>query len=106
MDQVKIRAAIAAHGLKKDTEVTVAATSIVEGAISNGVFVELERYPSPGFPEEAVPDDVPKVTEPQDGVDDETPVPPVEDVQLPDAPPEDQPDEPAPKPKSTARRRG
>lgn len=96
MDQVKIRAAIAAHGLKKDAEVTVAATPIVEGAIGSGVFVELERFRSePEEPEE-----------PQDGVDDETPVPPVEDVQLPDAPPEDQPDEPAPKPKSTARRRG
>jgi hypothetical protein len=86
MDQVKIRAAVAAHGLAKDAEVTVAATPTVEGAITNGVFVELDRVRS----------------EPQDGEDDATPVPPVEDVELPDAT-----DEPAPeKPKGSARRRG
>lgn len=83
MDQVKIRAAIAAHGLAKDAEVTVAATPTVEGAIRNGVFVELARIPA----------------EPKDGEDDETPVPPIEEVELPDADVE-------PKPKGTARRRG
>jgi hypothetical protein len=69
MDQVRIRAAVAAHGLAKNAEVTVAATPTVEGAIRNGVFVELDRI----------------AAEPQDGEDDETPVPPVEDVNLPDA---------------------
>ena len=46
MDQVKIRAVVAAHGLTKNAEVTVAATPTIEGAIRNGVFKELERYPS------------------------------------------------------------
>lgn len=45
MDQVKIRASVAAHGLRKHDEVTVAATPAVEGAIKSGVFVELERIP-------------------------------------------------------------
>jgi hypothetical protein len=89
MDQVKIRAAIAAHGLAKDAEVTVAATPTVEGAIRNGVFVELARIPA----------------EPKDGVDDETPVPPIEEVELPDADVEPEAED-APKPKGTARRRG
>lgn len=96
MDQVKIRAAVAAHGLAKNAEVTVAATPTVEGAIRNGVFVELDRIKA----------------EPEDGVDDETPVPPIVEVPLPDV--VDEPDastdepttEPAPKPKGTARRRG
>lgn len=44
MDQVRIRAAVAAGGLRKNQEVTVAATPMVEGAISNGVYVELERF--------------------------------------------------------------
>lgn len=89
MDQVKIRAAVAAHGLKKDAEVTVAATPTVEGAIRNGVFIELERVKA----------------EPQDGEDDQTPVPPVENVELPDADTEP-PAEPETKPKASTRRRG
>lgn len=76
MDQVKIRAVVAAGGLRKHQEVTVAATPMVEGAIANGVFLELERYPfGPG---EA------------DLVDDteigEDPVPPIEEVELPEIP--------------------
>ena len=89
MDQVKIRAAVAAHGLAKDDEVTVAATPVVEGAIKNGVFVELDRIPA----------------EPQDGVDDGTPVPPIEEVELP-ADVEPQVDDPQDKPKASPRRRG
>lgn len=65
MDQVKIRANLAAHGLKKDAEVTVAETPLVAGAISNGVFIELERYPAE--PEE--------VSDPEE---------PIVDIPLPD----------------------
>jgi hypothetical protein len=95
MDQVKIRAAVAAHGLAKDAEVTVAETPIVAGAINNGVFVLLERNGEPI---------VPPTPEPQDGEDDETPVPPVENVELPDA--DTEPEEPPVKPKASPRRRG
>lgn len=45
MDQVKIRASVSAHGLRKNQEVTVAATATIEGAILSGVFEELERIP-------------------------------------------------------------
>lgn len=93
MDQVKIRAAVAAHGLAKNDEVTVAATPTVEGAITNGVFVELDRIPS-------------EPQEPQDGEDDEAPVPPVVDVDLPDAVDEPTTDEPAAPKSGSTRRRG
>ena len=63
MDQVKIRAAVAAHGLTKNAEVTVAETPVIAGAIKSGVFELLERIP-----------------------EDEAPVPNVEDVELPDPP--------------------
>lgn len=46
MDQVKIRASVAACGLRKGAEVTVAETPMVAGAIKNGVFQELERFPA------------------------------------------------------------
>lgn len=64
MDQVKIRASVAAHGLHKNAEVTVAETPTVAGAIRSGVFVELERFP--------------EVAPPEDDV-----VPPIVDVELP-----------------------
>lgn len=92
MDQVKIRAAVAAHGLAKNDEVTVAETPIVAGAINNGVFVLLERNGEPI---------VPPTPEPQDGEDDETPVPPIVEVPLPDVV-----EEPPVKPKASPRRRG
>jgi hypothetical protein len=98
MDQVKIRAAIAAHGLAKNDEVTVAATPTVEGAIRNGVFVELARIPETPLTQ-AILDDEDNVDDAQKGADDETPVPPIEEVELPDADVES-------KPKGTSRRRG
>lgn len=69
MDQVTIRAVIAAHGLRKGAEVTVAETPLVAGAIRNGIFKVLDRVPSSQdavppsqagtgetFPDETVPD--------------------------------------------------
>lgn len=58
----------------------MAATPMVEGAISNGVFLELERYPSALVDELA--DETP---------DDVTPVPPIQDVELPESDPLDEP---------------
>jgi hypothetical protein len=57
MDQVTIRAEIAAHGVPKGATVTVAETPVIAGAISNGVFTELDRI-SPKEPEsEAGPEE-------------------------------------------------
>ena len=70
MDQVTIRAVVAAHGLRKGAEVTVAETPLVAGAIHNGVFAVIDRIPSSQddtvppsqagtgetFPDETVPD--------------------------------------------------
>lgn len=72
MDQVRIRAAVSAGGLTKGAEVTVAATPQVEGAIRNGVYIELNRFKPEDF------------------------ITPVEDVELPESDPLDVPpfDEP------------
>ena len=84
MDQVKIRAVVAAGGLRKHQEVTVAATPLVEGAISNGVFLELERYPSGSFDDEPVRD--------------------IEEVELPESGEMDTPPLDEPKPKAPRQR--
>ena len=65
MDQVKIKAVVAAGGLAKNAEVTVAATPLVEGAIRNGVFQELERHPAEPVDVESDPLDVPPFDEPE-----------------------------------------
>lgn len=54
MDQVKIRATVSAHGLLKGQEALVAETAAVAGAITSGVFTELERYDDSIPPEPAV----------------------------------------------------
>ena len=67
MDQVKIQAVVAAGGLAKHAEVTVAATPMVEGGIRNGVFKELERYPAEPVDEPTDPvDETPKPPKPGD----------------------------------------
>lgn len=94
MDQVKIRAAVAAHGLRKGQEATVAETPAIAGAIDSGVFVELDRIPGDEQPESLLgtyneADESAASFEPDEPVDtsdpdDETPVPPTENVELPD----------------------
>ena len=78
MDQVRIRANVSAGNLRKGEEVTVAATPMVEGAINSGVYQELERFQSALVEEIAPPPE-------------ETPVPPIEVVELPE-PTEDIPE--------------
>lgn len=56
MDQVTIRAEIAAHGLHKGAVVTVAETPAIAGAINNGVFTEIDRIPEKVAEPETVPD--------------------------------------------------
>lgn len=87
MDQVRIRAAVSAHGLTKGREVTVAETPVIAGAIGN-VFELLERIPAE--PEKAdepenteVANDAEPVTNPVTDPPEATP-PAVEDVNLPD----------------------
>lgn len=77
MDQVRIRAAVHAHGMRKHQEATVAETPVIAGGIKRGAFILLERFPG-AEPTEA--DDASLHA----GVQDETPVPPIEDLELPD----------------------
>lgn len=91
MDQVRIRATVSAHGMTKGAETPdpIAATPLIEGGIRNGVFTELERI-TPKKP--ASPEDIARnlggdLNEPEEGqhasVQDETPVPDIEELELP-----------------------
>lgn len=93
MDQVRIRAAVNAHGMRKHQEATVAETPVIAGGIKNGAFILLERIPLDSDKARALLGrDIQKAAlaavEPEEalhaGVQDETPVPPIEDLELPD----------------------
>jgi hypothetical protein len=75
MDQVTIKANIAAHGVPQNATVTVAETPLIAGAIANGVFSVIDRIPG-------------KTPEPIDppGFEETDPNAPtlIEDVDLPD----------------------
>lgn len=110
MDQVKIQAAVAAHGLSKGqkTDDWIAETPVIAGGIRNGVFIELDRRSgadtgNPGCAEpgcildeghDGIDPDVHTDDHPVDTSDPDEPTRGLVDVDLPD-PDDTEPSDPA-----------